>query len=152
MTGEHLQQPDVVLVELVQAELRDHDDADDPSAERERDDDLRLVDRVGAGQDARELAVGRVPDQERLACFGDTPRDSLADLADEDFHRLTRLARELPDERDRDHVVSFDEGDAAVVVVDQRPQLGRDHVPDLAHVVEPVQLPAQALQHLHVRN
>ncbi len=40
VAGEQLEQADVVLVELVETELRDHDDADDPRAERERDDDL----------------------------------------------------------------------------------------------------------------
>jgi hypothetical protein len=62
-----------------------------------------------------------------------------------------RLRGELPHERDRDDVVSLDQRHATVVVVDQRSELGGDHVADLADVVEPVELAAEALQHLHVR-
>src|SRR6266571_3352307 len=109
MTGEYLEQTDVVLVELVQPELRDDDDADHACAEGEGDDDLRLVDRIGPRQDSCELAVGGVPDQQRLPDLRDATRDSLADLAGENLHRLARLAGELPDERDRDHVLVLDE-------------------------------------------
>ena len=48
VAGEHLEQAHVVLVELVDAELRDHDDPDHARAVAERDGDERLVIR-GAG-------------------------------------------------------------------------------------------------------
>ncbi len=38
------------------------------------------------------------------------------------------------------------------MVIDERTELGRDLVADLTHVVEPVQLAAEALQHLQVRD
>ena len=47
---------------------------------------------------------------------------------------------------------AVDDEDATVVVIDQRAELGGDLVADLAHVVQPVQLPAQALQQLQVRD
>jgi hypothetical protein len=152
VAGEHLEQADVVLVELVQPELGDDDHGHDSRPERERHDHLRLVDRVGAREDACELAVRGVPDQQRLAGLRDPPGDSFADLARQDLQGLARLARELADERDRADVVPFDERHAAVVVVDQRAQLGRDHRADLLDVVEPIELAAEALQHFHVRN
>src|SRR5438067_4112330 len=45
VTREHLEQPYVVLIELIQTELRDHDDADDPRAVAERHREERLLDR-----------------------------------------------------------------------------------------------------------
>src|SRR5207253_11156818 len=42
--------------------------------------------------------------------------------------------------------------DTAVVVVDEEPQLGRDRLADLAHVVEPVELARERLEHLQVRD
>ncbi len=53
-------------------------------------------------------------------------------------------------ERDRLQHVALAEEDAAVVVVDQQPELVRDRHPDRADLGEPVQLPAQRLQHLQV--
>ena len=37
MSGEDLEQPQVIVIELVQAELGDDDDPDDPRPERQRD-------------------------------------------------------------------------------------------------------------------
>jgi len=151
MAAEHLQQPLVVLVELLEAELRDHDHADHARAVTQRHGDQGLVDRLGAGDPERVLAVRGVADQQRLAGLGDPAGDALADLAREDVHARRRLAgREVAAEGDRNEVVPVDHEDAAVVVIDQRAQLRRDHVADLAHVVQPVQLAAQALEHLQV--
>ena len=77
--------------------------------------------------------------------------DALAELAGEHVHGGLRTG-ERADERDRSDVLALDHEHAAVVVVDQRAELGGDHVADFAHVVEPVQLRAEALQHLHVRD
>ena len=59
---------------------------------------------------------------------------------------------ELAAEGDRHDLVALDHRDAAVVVIDQQPELVGDHLADLAHVVQPVQLAGEALQHLQVRD
>ena len=51
---------------------------------------------------------------------------------------------------DRDELVAVDDVDAAAVVVDEHPQLVHDRLADLAHVVQPVELAGEALQHLQV--
>ena len=91
MAGEHFHQTDVVLVELVQAELRDHDDADDARSVRQRHDDLRFVDGVGAWKHPRELTVRCIGDEQRLAGLGNSAGDSLADLAGKDLQRFLSL-------------------------------------------------------------
>ena len=78
MAGEHLEQPHVVLVELVQPELRDDDDADDPGPVAKRHREQRLLDRVGALDQLPELAVRSVADDERLAELGAATGDTLA--------------------------------------------------------------------------
>ena len=149
MACQHLEQADVVLVELVEAELRDHGHTDHARTEAERNVDLGLVDAVGSLHLPRQGEVRGVTDQQRLAGRRHVSGDALAELAREYLHRRLR-AGECADERDRPHVLFLDDEHAAVVVVDQRAQLGRDHVADLAHVVQAVQLAAEALQHLHV--
>src|SRR5204862_215818 len=94
LAGEHLEQAHVVLVELVQAELRDPDDADNAGAVAQRDVDLRLLDHVRPRHLARVGVVRRVADQERLADLGAVARDALAELAREDVHRRLRARRE----------------------------------------------------------
>ena len=80
VAGKHLEQPDVVLVELVATELRDHDHADHARAVVERHGQQRFLQRLGAGNRDRVVAIQRVPDQERLSVSGRVARDSLADL------------------------------------------------------------------------
>ena len=93
------------------------------------------------------------PIEQRLAQLRAAAGDALADLRPQQLERQRRdLGGELAAERDRDEVVPVDDEHAAVVVIDQRAELGGDLVADLAHVVQPVQLPAQALQHLQVRD
>ena len=147
---EYLQQPHVVLVELVEAELGEDDHADHARAEGQRHRDDRLVDRVGAGDLPRVLVVLRVPEQERLARRRDVAGEAVPDLHRQHVHRGLGHRRERPDERDRQNVLVLDREDAAVVVIDQRTELVRDHLRDLPNVVEPVQLPAETLEHLHV--
>ena len=91
VAGEHFQEANVVLVELVQAELRDHDDADDARSVRQRHDDLRFVDGVGAWKHPRELTVRCIGDEQRLAGLGNSAGDSLADLAGKDLQRFLSL-------------------------------------------------------------
>ena len=148
--AEHLEQPDVVLVELVDAELRDHDDADHARAVAERHRDQRLLDRVRAGDHHHVLALERVADELRLGRRGRAAGDAVAHLAAREVDLLAAPRDQLAAERDRHELVALDHEDAAVVVIDQEPELVGDHTADLAHVVEPVELAGEALEHLEV--
>ena len=65
--GEHLEQTQLVLVELVEAELRDDDHADHRRPVEERDGEQRLLDlRRPSNLDA-ELGLRRIAREERLA-------------------------------------------------------------------------------------
>ena len=80
-------------------------------------------------------------------------RDTAADLRRQELDRIARrVGDEIAAEGDRNEVVLVAEEDAAVVVVDEEPELVRDREPDLLDVVEARELPGQALQHLHVRD
>ena len=152
MAGEHLEQPHVVLVELVQPELGDDDHADDAAAVAKRHRKERLLDRDGALDLLPELAVRGVADDDRLAELGAATGDTFADALAEDVEERVHVRGEIAEEGHRDELVAVDDEDAAVVVVDERPELRGDRVADLAHVVEPVQSSGQALQHLQVRD
>jgi len=150
MPREHLEQPHVVLVELADAELRDHDDADHAGAVAQRDGHERLLDRVRAGDHHRVLALERVRHELGLAGRGGSAGDALADLPPREVDLLPVPGDEVAAERDRYDLVALDHHHAAVVVIDQEPELVGDHLADLAHVVQPVQLAREALQHLQV--
>ena len=120
LAGEHLEQAHVVLVELVDAELRDRDDADHARAVAERHRDQRLLDHVRARDHHRELALERVLHEQRLAGLGDVAGDALADAGAREVDALAAAGEQLAAERDRDDLVALDHRDAAVVVIDQR--------------------------------
>ena len=90
MPGQHLEQPQVVGVELVEPELRDHDHAGDARAVLERDGEERLLDLGRALDLLAELVVGGVVDEERRARLGDAARDSATDLRREELRRIAR--------------------------------------------------------------
>ena len=150
VAGEHLEQAQVLFVELVEAELGDDDRADHAHAVVERNGQQRLVDQLRPRNRLSELAVRRVSGEHRGARRDDVARDAVADLHLEHVHRRRRRCREISAECDRHDLVSLDDEHAAVVVVDQRAELVRDRQTDLAHVVEAVQLPGEALKHLQV--
>ena len=152
VAGEHLEQAQVVLVELVEAELRDDDRADHPGAVVERDGDDRLVDLRRALDLDRELALRGVRQQQRLAGLDDAAGEALADARAEDLGRGAVRRGQLALEGDRRELVAVADEDAAVVVVDQQAELVRDRHADLAHVVRAVQLAAERLEHLQVRD
>ena len=102
MAAEHLEEPDVVLVELVDAELGDDDGADHAGAVVERDGDDRLVDVLGARDRDGEVAVERVREQDRLAGLGRPAGDAFADPAGERLDALVRVGLEVAAPRDRD--------------------------------------------------
>ena len=61
-------------------------------------------------------------------------------------------ADEVAAERDRPQVLALADEHAAVVVVDQEPELVGDRRADLGDVVEPAELRRDAVQHLQVRD
>ena len=93
-----------------------------------------------------------VVEQQRLAGLDHVAGQALADPRPEDLGRAPVRRGQLALERDRCQVVALADEDAAVVVVDQLPQLVRDRHPDLADVVRAVELAGERLQHLQVRD
>ena len=152
MTGEHLEQAQVVLIELVEAELGDDDRADHARPVVKRHREQRFIDRFRARNRLRELALRGVARQNGLAGGHDVTRDAVADWNLEHIHRLARRRGEIPAERDRHDHVTVDDEHATVVVIDQRAQLVGDRHADLADIVQAVQLAREALQHLQVRD
>ena len=120
MAGEHLEQPQVVLVELVEAELGDDDRADDARAVVERDGEDRLLDLRGAFDLDRELALGGVAEEERLTGLDDAACDPLAHTGSQHLGRAAAGRGQLL-EGDRRQLLAVADEDAAVVVVDQEP-------------------------------
>ncbi len=90
--------------------------------------------------------------EQRLARLGDAARDAHSDPLRVGLCRRVHARVVVTDERDRAQLVAVPQDDAAVVVVDQQPQLGRDRLADLLHVVQAVQLAGERLQHLQVRD
>ena len=148
---EHLEQAQVVGVELVEPELRDDDDADDGRAVAERDREQRLLDLGRPGDADADPAVRRVAGQERLARQRDVAGDTLADTRLQHVHRRSRRGQ-VAAERDRAEVVAVADEHAAVVVVDQKPELVGDRRADLRDVVQAAELRRDAVEHLEVRD
>ena len=122
VAGEHLEQTEVALVELADAELGEEDHAGDVRAVAERDGDHRLVDRLRSGNLDREVDLERVRGQHRLPGRGHVTRDTDAELDPRRLHGLL-LRDPVTLDRDRDDLVSLHEIDAAGVVVDQAAEL-----------------------------
>ena len=153
MAREDFEEPNVVLVELSDPELREDDDTVYTRAVPERHGDHRLLDVPGARDRHGELAVERVREQERLARLRHAARDALADLAAQALGRLLAVFAEVAAERDRDQVVdALSDVDATGVVVEKAPELVNDELTDPRYVVQSAELPGEAPQHLHVRD
>ena len=117
VSGEHLE-PQVVLVELVEAELGDDDRADDARAVVERDGEDRP--RSGSAFDLdRELALGGVAEEERLTGLDDAP-DPLAHTGSQHLGRAAAGRGQLPGRRSASAPRRRGRR-CAVVVVDQEP-------------------------------
>ncbi len=78
MACHHLEQAQVVGVELVQAELGDHDHARDARSVPQRDGEQRLLDLRGPGDLLAELVTRSVADEEGHASLGDAARYATA--------------------------------------------------------------------------
>ena len=127
VAAEHLEQADVVLVELVDAELGDDDGADHARAVAERDGDHRLVDVVRA-RDRHARSRSRARSSSRI----DSPVSAARPVMPspmrhvERLDALVRVRVEVAAPRDGDEVVAVDDVEAAAVVVDEHPQLVDD--------------------------
>ena len=153
MTGHDLEQPEIVGVELVQAELRDHDDSGHARPVLQWHREKRLLDLGGALDLLSELVLCSVADQQRDPGLGDTAGDPAADVRRQELGRVARYRTgEVTAKRDEHEIVVVAKEHAAVVVIDQEPELVGDREPDLRDVVEARQLPGEALEHLQVRD
>ena len=149
---ERLEQAEVVGVELVQPELRQHDRADHPVVEPHRDGQDRLVD-LGRSLDLlRELAVVRVRGVDGLAGLGDPPGDALAHGGDQQLLGLALVLGERAHERHRVQrpARGVEQVDPAVVELHELAEVLEDRLRDVADVLEAVQLARDALQQLEV--
>ena len=79
VAGQDLEQPKIVRVELIEAELRDHDDAGDARPVPERHREERLLDLGGTLDLLAELVLRGVADQQGRAGLGHATRDAAAD-------------------------------------------------------------------------
>ena len=153
VSGHDLEQPEIVRVELIQAELRDHDDAGHARAVLQRHCEERLLDLGGALDLLSELVLCCVPDQQRDPGLGDAAGDPAPDVGREELRRVARYRTgQVAAERDEHEIVVVAKEHAAVVVIDEEPELVGDREPDLRDVVEARQLPGEALEHLQVRD
>ncbi len=149
--GEHLHDAEIVLVELVESELRDDDDARRPRSEGERHDQQRLLDLHGACYLLAELTPCSVAHEERLSGVGDVPGDPVSDLDPGELDCRAGLGRgQIASKRNREQVLSVADEDSTVVVVDEEPKLVGDRQADLRDVVESGELAREALEHLQV--
>src|SRR5579862_3298316 len=109
VAGENLEQPHLVLVELVEAELRDDDHADDLRAVPERDGKERFLDRRRPFDLVPELGVRSVADDDRLADVGAAAGDPLADLDTQEVEgQRTDVCREAAEEGHGDKLRPID--------------------------------------------
>ena len=120
VSGQDLEQPKIVRIELIETELRDHDDAGDARPVPERHREERLLDLGGTFDLLAELVLRCVADQQGRAGLGHATRDAAADPRRQELRRIARqCARQVSSERDEHEIVVVTEKHAAVVVVDQ---------------------------------
>ena len=145
---EGLQQADVLLVELADAELRQHDHADHPLAVEHGDAEQRFVEVGRSGDQDSVGVVVCVRGVPGLPGLGDMPGQPVPDLGDQGLERLPLVGGQLAAKGDREKgfAVAVQNEYSAVVVVDQLAQLGGDGAADLPHVVQPIELRREPLQ------
>ena len=140
LVGEDHQQPQVVVVELAQAELGQRDHADQLPVVLHRDDEHRLVHVLGPLDRGAALVGRRIVDAQRLPVERHPAGEPLADLRAQDVEVDLLVGADAALERDRDEVIGrIEQVDAGVVVIDDAPRLLDDGPADL--------LPRQARAH-----
>ncbi len=152
LVREDQQQPEIVVVELAQAELGQGDDADQMVIVLHRHDQHRLVHVVGArDRPAPRIARG-VVDAECRPAVRDPAGESLADLGAQDLevHLLVRPDAAL--EGDGHQVVGrIEQVDARVVVVDDALGLLDDRPADVRRREVGAHPAGRVPQHLELR-
>ena len=131
MVGEDRQEPQVVAVEAVQAELRKRDHADGFLVVLHRDNQHRFVDVFSAGDRLPSRIAVRVVDQQRLAMLCDPAGEALAEAAAQQVEIDVLVGADPTLEGDRhDLIGQLDEVHARVVVVDDPAGLLDECSPD----------------------
>ena len=134
------QEAQVVVGELVEAELRQDEHAEDPVVEDHRGEQHRLVEvLLGARDRVGPRVVGGVAQVLGDGVLRDPAGDALADRDLELVEGLVDVLADLALHRDRDELVPGEPVDPDVVVVDELAQLRGDRHPDLVHAGQPVQ-------------
>ena len=145
------EQPQVVVGEAVEPQLREDEDAEDLVVEDHRRQEHRFVevvlgprDRVGARIRSRVAQVLRDPVDR------DPAGDALAHRHPELVRRLVDVFADLAKHRDGDEVLADHPVDAGVVVVDQLAQLGRDRPADVGDARQAAEARAELLDRLEL--
>lgn len=151
--GEDLDHPDVLVVEPIDAEAREHDRARHPLADLHRDDEDRLLGLGRPGDLHADRIAQGIGSVVGLAERDRVPGEALPHVGHELLVGLALVLGELAPERDRLErpPVLGEQVDAAVVVVDEGLQLGGDRLRDLTDVAEAAQAQRQAVEHPELR-
>jgi hypothetical protein len=152
VVGEDGQEPQVVGVEAVEAQLREGDHADRGLVITHRHDEHRFIDVVGArDRRAPGVAVGIV-DEERLAVDCHPTGEPLTEPTTQQVEVDLVVGADTPLERDRhDEVGRLEQVDPRVVVVDDPARLLDDRSSDGLDRRRPAQATRCRLQHLELR-
>ena len=145
------EQPQVVVGELVEAELGQDEHAEDLVVEHHRRQEHRFVEvLLGPGDRVGPRIGGGVAEVLRDPVGGDPAGDALAERDAQLVGRLVDVFADLALHRDRDELVADEAVDAGVVVVDQLAQLGRDRLADLGDARQLVQPCPELLDRLEL--
>ena len=154
--GQDLEEPPIDLVEHPVAEARQDDHADDIVAREHRHGEHRLEEVVVGPRDGdRERDLAGIGGEDRRPRGGDGSRDAFADRRDELVEGLFLVLGEqlaLEGDRQQGLAVGLQEVDPAVVVVEDRSKLRRDRRADLLDVAQGVQLGAETVEHVELRD
>ncbi len=141
----------VVLVELVEAELRKGDHPDDIAVVAHRHDEHRLVDVVGPWNVGAARVEIRVVDEKRNAVLGHPARETLPELAAKQREVDLLVGADHALEGDRDDVASrLEHVDPGVVVVDDLAGLLDDRPADGFNAARPAEARRCRLEHAQV--
>ena len=145
------EQAQVVVGEPVEAELREHEHAEDLVVEDHRREQHRFVEVVlGAGDGRGARVGGGISQPLGDPVLGDPAGDALTQRHPQLVGRLVDVLADLAEHRDRDEVTVDEPVHPGVVVVDELAQLGRDRLADLGHARQAAQAGAELLDRLEL--
>ena len=146
------EQTQVVVAELVQPELGEHQHPEHLVIEEHRREQHRFVEVVlGAGDRVRARVRRGIREVLGDPLLGDPAGDALADRDAELVGRLVDVLADLPLHRDRHEVGALDPVHADVVEVDELAKLGGDGDADVMDVREVVEARSELLDRLQLR-